>query len=630
MIKRGLSLATVIMLIATVFILPAASLGDENKDWPMMFGNAQGNCVSEKAGPKNPNLELAWSFESYSLKAERNLSRLQYPFAANGYCFVQDEDCTVHKIDIASGNSEVFITNNCYGNLKCMFDDKMIFVRKGDPMNRDKAKRSNIITCIGASSREFFWEAVIPEGFNVRSNVIFDETNLYFIGTGASVDFEIRAYAIRKDDGSITWQESIITPFGVKGNQLDFTGPIICRDSKSSKLVFAYFKREGLTEDVSFNDSKIVSLILKTGYQYWTTLERDTTIPTLSCGFENIVYTHKKGVVCLNSENGTKRWTSDENFDLKIDTAQPLIYFDKVCIIKNSTNTVICKWLFGGDVWRVKLQNTPGCVSYLTNGASSKDYLFFGDSANNLNALEVWRGNVCWTKPNTNLDSMLPDHKTNCTLADDSLLVLSSDGKLRCYGEGKMLEAAKIVITPENPVVVGEERIKFEAKVFDVNGNEIPCARVTWDLKNRELGNIYEDGEFNAKYGQFGETEVIATCGKIKTATKVTVKKNYRILIFPEKLVFNDFGNGNARQYKKISIENMGSCAVDLTISGETSWCKMTLESYRLRVCSQIDATVAVDSTEFKPNKPYNCILTLDFDGEYKREIKIEAIKSKQ
>jgi outer membrane protein assembly factor BamB len=519
MAKRGISLAVSVLLTTLLFLSPATSQSDEDKGWTMVFGNAQGNCVSESVGPHNPNLQLKWIFETeerYDYSKGKNLLN---PFVANGFCYIQDEACNLYIVNMSDGSFQTIPNNQCFGKLMCMVDGKLVLVRKGDPMNKDKTKRNNIVSCNNAVSREVLWENPVPDGFHVRSNIIHHDNNLYFISTGASAENEIRIYSINYDTGNIAIFGVVQTPHAVESNQLDFFGPIISKDSDNQKLVFAYQKR-----DIE-NDVKFVAFQLKTRQSFWTLTEKNTSLLSLSCNNGKIVCIHKNGVSCINSANGIKRWATKETFSTEKDISPPIIFGDKMCIVKNYDGSI--KYINlsdGSEVWNAKIED-KSCNTSGSCHAATQDFLFFGDPLHTLAVIDISTGKTAWIQTETASKPIAPDRGSDCVVAQGMLLVRSANGKLYCYNSTGNLVPKTIVIEPEEPSVQVERSIQLSAKVVDSEGNKIEWAKIFWAVKNPKFGKIDQSGTFKANE-EIGETEIQATYKNLKATFKIKITRN--------------------------------------------------------------------------------------------------------
>lgn len=626
MAKRGMSLAVSVLLVATIFLSPSNSRSDEDKGWTMVFGNAQGNCVSESTGPQNPNLELKWIFETEERYDYSRDKKLLYPFVANGFCYIQDEACNLYVVKISDGTNQTIPNNQCFGKLMAIADGKLVFVRKGDPMNKDKTKRNNIISCINATSREFLWENPVPDGFHVKSNIIHYDDNLYFIGTGASAENEIRIYSVNCSTGIFTNFGVVQTPHGVDGSKLDFSGPIICEDSDSKKLVFAYQKRFITDEFVPYDDVKIFAFQLETGQQFWTLTEKNTSLLSLSCYAGKIVYTCENGVSCLNSANGAKRWNTKDTFNGEKDICPPIVVKDMVCIVKNSDSSIKCKNLSDGkDIWNAKIEDESAeCNNISSCHAATQDFLFFGDPLRTLAVIDVSTGKTAWIRSETASKPVVSGSRSDCVIAQGALLVKSTNGKLYCYNSTGNLVPKSIVIEPENPSVQVERSIKLNAKVLDSEGNQINWAKIVWTVKNPKFGKIDESGIFTANK-EMGETEILAIYKNLKAAVKIKITRKY-VINCPYSVTISDFGEYRTKS-TRIMVANFSGITVNVKILGETEWCKIRLDKTKIYSCSFTDGAITVDSAYLAPGVERICILTLEFNGEYTRKIEIRAKK---
>lgn len=625
MTKRGVCLAVVIILLISALLVQRTIKSDEDKGWTMFFGNAQGNCVSESTGPQNPNLKLKWIFETEERYDYSRDKKLLYPFVANGFCYIQDEACNFYIVNMSDGTAKTIPNNQCFGELMCMADGKLVFVRKGDPMNKDKTKRNNIISCIYAESREVLWENPVPDGFHVRSNIIHYDDNLYFIGSGASAENEIRIYSVNCGTGIFTNFGLVQTPHGVDANQLDFLGPIISEDSDSLKLIFAYQKR-ATAESVFFDDVIIVAHLLKTRQNFWTLTEKNTSLISLSCNGGKIVYTHENGVSCINSANGMKRWTAKESFGTEKDISPPIIIGDKVCIVKNFDDSIKCKNLSdGADIWNTKIEDeSVECKVVSSCHAATQDFLFFGDPMHTLAVIDVSTGKTAWIQSETASIPITPSSRSDCAIAQGLLLVRSANGKLYCYNSSGDIVPKSIVIEPEKPSVQIKESIKLNARVLDSGSKEIPWAKVVWSVKKPKLGKIDEFGTFTANE-EIGETEIQATYKNLKATVKIKITRTYNIDC-PYSVSFSDFGEDKTKS-KSINVGNFSGFTVSVKILGEMEWCKIRLDKTKIHWCSYTEGSITVDSAYLDPGLERICILTLEFNGEYTRRIIVSAKK---
>lgn len=122
--------------------------------------------------------------------------------------------------------------------------------------------------------------------------------------------------------------------------------------------------------------------------------------------------------------------------------------------------------------------------------------------------------------------------------------------------------AVSVVISPENAVIEPGTGLKFEAHVFDANGNSLKVDEVIWQVRPDSLAKISEDGFLQAGR-QPGEVRVLAFAvvagsrysGEARVVIGQTTQPDIRIVVSPPQALV---APGTRQQFtaKAVSREN--------------------------------------------------------------------------
>lgn len=419
MAKRDMSLAVSAFLIATIFLSPSASQSDEDKGWTMVFGNAQGNCVSESAGPQNPNLELKWAItpsEIIEIGSER--TRFGHHFVLDDKCVVQDATGKINIIDITNGNSTFYPAKKPPALLKCVFDDKLLLARH-DLMARKDSTTSSL-QCLYTENGNIAWELVVPDAFFPSNRVIHVEQELFFIGRSRQKGYEMRLFSIDKSNGDINWQKTL-------GHfEPDCIGPIT--SGKGSEFLVCAMTQNNNTF------SSLLSFNICTGEKRWEI--EDETIYSLASSGDKIIYTTGNKLVCVNNEDGDIAWKITLDEDMADSRIQPAANSKSVFLITSlMENKISCFNLESGEqTWSATpFKDQISGRFDITSMVISDNYLISGTPYCQMVVLDTETGIKLSEYNKGPTEDNIPISPIFYAVAQKLLFVSSNDGKLYCF-----------------------------------------------------------------------------------------------------------------------------------------------------------------------------------------------------